>query len=83
MLLIESRVLSRIEYCNSLYQGLPLYSTNSINRVMRSSVRLLFRIQLFDHSGTSEKVYGIKWLSAKQRSIYNIIMIIYKFIYLK
>ena len=83
MLLIEFRVLSRIEYCNSLYQGLPLYSTNRINRVIRSSVRLLFRIKLFDHSCTSEKLYGMKWLSAKQRSIYKIIVIVYKCIYLK
>ena len=27
-LLIESTVISRIEYCNSLYHGLPLYSIN-------------------------------------------------------
>ena len=81
--LIKSTVLYYIEYSNYLYHGLPLYSMNFINRVIRSSVRLLFRITLFDHSCTSEKLYGIKWLSAKQRSIYNIIMIFYKCIYLK
>ena len=43
-ILIESTVLSRIEYCNSVYHGLPLYSINCINRVIRSSVSLLFRI---------------------------------------
>ena len=30
-----------------------------------------------------DKLYVIKWLSAKQRSIYNIITIVYKCIYLK
>ena len=44
-LLIESTVLSCNEYCNSLYHGFPLYSINCINRVIRSSVRLLFRIK--------------------------------------
>ena len=82
-LLIESTVLSRIEYCNSLYHGLPLFSTNCLNRVIRSSVRLLYRIQLSNHACTSDKLYSMKWLSAKQRSIYKIIMIVYKCLYLK
>ena len=82
-LFIESTVLSRIEYYNSLYHKLPLYSINCINRFIRSSVRLLFRIQLCDHSCTSDKLYGMKWLSTKQRLIYKIIMIVYKCIYLK
>ena len=63
-------------YCNSLYHRIPLYSTNCI------IVRLLFRITLFDHYCTSETLYGIR-LSAKQRSVYTIIMIVYKCIYLK
>ena len=65
-----------------LNQGFSLYSINSINRVIRYSVRLLFRVKLFDHSCTSDKLYGITWLSAKQRIIYKIIMIVYKCIYL-
>ena len=82
-LLIVSTVLSRIEYCNSLYHGLPLFSTNCLTRVIRSSVRLLYRIQLSNHACTSDKLYSMKWLSAKQRSIYKIIMIVYKCLYLK
>ena len=82
-LLIESTVLSRIEYCNSLYHGLPLFSTNCLNRVIRSSVRLLYRIQFSNHACISDKLYSMKWLSAKQRSIYTIIMIVYKCLYLK
>ena len=82
-ILIETTVLSRIEYYNYVYHILPLYSINSITRFIRSSVRLLFRITLFDHSCTFIKLDSIKWLSAKQRSIYKIIMIVYKCIYLK
>ena len=50
-LIIASTVLYdiyRIEYCNSLYQGLRLYSINCINRYIRSSIHLVLRIQLFD-----------------------------------
>ena len=74
----------RINSVQNVHQKvIPLYSIKCINRVIRSSVCLLFRITLFDHSFTSEKLYGIKWLSAKKRSIYKIIIIVYKYIYLK
>ena len=43
-ILIESTVLSRIVYCNSLYHGLRLYSTYCINRVIFSTLTISHNI---------------------------------------
>ena len=41
--------MSRINYCFSLYYDLPATSTKSLDRIIRSSIRILHRIKLYDH----------------------------------
>ena len=48
-MLIESLVMSRIHYFCSQYYGLPSTSTKSLDRIIRSSIRVLHRVQLYDH----------------------------------
>ena len=48
-MLIESLVMSCINYCCSLYHGLPATSTKSLDRIIRSSIRVLHRVKLYDH----------------------------------
>ena len=47
-MLIESLVMSRINYCCYLYYGLPDTSTKSLDRIIRSSIRVLQRVKLYD-----------------------------------
>ena len=44
-MLIESLVMSRIHYCCSLYYGLRATSTKSLDRIIRSSIRVLHRVK--------------------------------------
>ena len=39
-MLIESLVMSRIHYCCSLYYGFPATSTKSLDRIIRSPIRV-------------------------------------------
>ena len=41
--------MSLIHYCCSLYHGLPDNSTKSLDRIIRSSIRVLHRVELYDH----------------------------------
>ena len=44
-MLIESLIMTRINYCCSLYYGLTATSTNSLERIIRSSIRVLHRVK--------------------------------------
>ena len=51
--LVNSLVLSRIDYCSSTLINLPLSSISPLNRVIRSSIRTTYNIRIRDHSSTS------------------------------
>ena len=42
--LIRVLVLSRVDYCKSLYYGLPNFLLAKLQRIMNSSLRLIFRL---------------------------------------
>src|SRR6218665_625425 len=47
--LVHSFVASRLDYCSSLYIGLPATCLNCLNRVLCSAARLIGRVSKFDH----------------------------------
>ena len=51
--LVNSLVLSRIDYCSSILINLPLSSISPLNRVIRSSIRKTYNLRIRDHSSTS------------------------------
>ena len=44
-MLIESLVMSRINYCCSLYYGIPATSTKPLDRIIKSSIIVLHRVK--------------------------------------
>ena len=46
--LVHSFVTSRLDYCSSLYFGLPATRLNCLDRVLRSADRLIGRVSKFD-----------------------------------
>ena len=50
--LINSLVISRIDYCSSLLYFLSASSIAPLNRIIRSSIRSIVNIKLSDHSST-------------------------------
>ena len=51
--LVNSLVLSRIDYCSSILINLPLYSIYPLNRVIRSSVRTTYNLRIRNQSSIS------------------------------
>ena len=47
--LVHSFVTSRLDYCSSLYIGLPATRLNCLNRILRAAARLIGRVSKFDH----------------------------------
>ena len=61
-------VLSRVDYCNSLYYGLPNFLLARLQRIMNSAERLIF---LLSPSPTSSYLNQLHWLPIRQRIILN------------
>ena len=69
--MVSSLVLSRIDYCNSLYYGLPDTSLNPLYKVCCT-----FRTPRF--SPTSRSLVFLHWLLLKYRMIFKICLIMFK-----
>ena len=76
--LMSSLALSQIDYCCSALQGLPESRLRPINRVIRASVRTIFRLSRSDHTSISQLMQNIGFFNMKQRSLYRTLCIIHK-----
>ena len=75
--LIHSFITVRLDYCCSLYVGLPAGRLGCLNRVLRSAARLCGRIPKFGHvSGYMLDV--LHWLPLLQRISYRIIALVWR-----
>ena len=79
--LINSLVISRIDYCSSLLYILPASSIAPLNRIIRSSIRSIFNIKLSDHSYTDSFQIIPNWFPYRKRSLIRLLSITHKSIY--
>ena len=77
--LLTSLVLSKIDYCNSLYYGVNSTMVNKLQVVQNSAARLVFNKRKFDHS--SGLLHQLHWLPVKERITYKINLLIHKTLY--
>ena len=74
--LIHAFVTTRLDYCCSLYVGLPSGRLGCLDRILRSAARLIGRIPKFGHvSGYMREV--LHWLPSEQRIVYRIAALVW------
>ncbi len=74
--LVHALVLSRIDYCNSLYAGLPTKTLSSLQRVINAAARLTLRKSRRQSASPLLKELG--WLPAKERIISKVTTLAYR-----
>ena len=78
-LLIHSLVTSRIDYCNSLYVGLPKKSLTRIQTIQNRAARIVTRSKLRDH--ITPVLQSLHWLPIESRIHFKIACITFKTIH--
>ena len=77
ILLVNSFVISRVDYCNSLLVGLPKCHLHRIQLVMNAAARLLYRGQKKDHI-TPLLRDKLHWLPIAARIQFKVCLLTYK-----
>jgi len=75
-MLLHSFVTSKLDYCSSIYIGLPATRLNCLDRVLRSAARLIGRVSKFDH--ISAYMHDVlHWLPLKQRTEFRVAVLVW------
>ncbi len=68
-MLVHNYVISKLDYCNSLYYGLPNYLLKELQLVMNRAARL---IKGLPHERITPALTDLHWLPVKARIEYKI-----------
>src|SRR6218665_4088661 len=74
--LVHSFITSRLDYCSSLYFGLPATRLNCLDRVMRSAARLIGRVSKFDHISAYTRDV-LHWLPLRQHIEFRVAVLVW------
>ena len=73
--LVHNLVISRLDYCNSLYYNLPVYQLKKIQMVMNRAARLIGGVS--PRERITPTLIELHWLPIKARIIYKICVLTY------
>ena len=74
--LVHALIISRIDYCNSLFTGLPQRALNRIQQIMNAAARVITRQPRQSH--ISSTLRELHWLPIKERCEFKTLTIVYK-----
>lgn len=77
--LVTSLVLSRLDYCNSIYFGLPASSVQRLQAVQNAAARLVFNIRRSEH--VTDALICLHWLRVTERIRFKMAVLMFRSIH--
>ena len=75
--LVSSKIFSHLDYCNSLYYGLPANLITKLQRVQNCAARLVMKNRVPYRSSLDGVFYQLHWLKVKFRILFKILLIVH------
>ena len=76
IILVHTFITSKLDFCNSLFYGLPKQLTQKLQSAQNAEARLVVLSNRYDH--ITLILRELHWLHIKQRIIFKIILLIFK-----
>ena len=76
--LVHSLVLSHIDFCNSLYYGLPNATLHPLQMILNSAARLVVNLPRFSHARITPICIKLHFLPVKARIEFKICLLVFK-----
>ena len=73
--LVSAFILSRIDYCNTLLEGLPRATTDPLQRIQNATARLVLNLRLRDHVTPALK--QLHWLPVASRIRFKLCLLMH------
>jgi hypothetical protein len=74
--LVLAMIMSRLDYCNATFAGLPQCAVSRLQRVQNAAARLVF--QLGPHEPVSPALIQLHWLPVRSRITYKLCLLMYR-----
>ena len=74
--LVNAFVISKLDYCNSLYYGLPDTSLYCLERLQNTAARIVTKTKRHEH--ITPILQNLHWLPIKYRLLFKILLLAYK-----
>ena len=74
--LVHASVTSNLDYCNSLFYGMPQYLLDKLQRIQNAAARVVMLVPKFEH--ITPVMVELHWLPVKYRIMYKILLLVFK-----
>ena len=75
-IIIQALVLSKIDYCNSIYQGAPTYAIDKLQRLQNMGCRIIRKVSKYDH--ITPHLIELHWLRIREHVVYKVCVLVFK-----
>lgn len=75
-MLIHNHVITKLDYCNSIYYGLPNYLLRKLQLMMNRAARLIKGLPV--RASITPALIDLHWLPVKARIIYKVCVMVYQ-----
>ena len=82
-MILQSYILSHLNYCNSIYYGITKSKINDLDRLLRIIVRMVYGFKRKDHNNITECLKSLDWLEMRNYSAYRKLCLTYTALYTK